>query len=118
MEYFKHHSAFEKEKQVQSYLFPNVCFHCRKSYKKPKTDELRVCPECGKKLTQLSRKFSAPPKAAVEEWKVVEYLVSQGFRYHTIHIENGQQVKYPKTMKEALEFARVHRTQSTGDVPL
>lgn len=106
---FKHHSTFEQEKQTQAYLFPTVCFYCRKSYKKPKSDEPRVCPECGKELTQLSRKFSAPPKTAIEEWKVVEYLVSQGFRYHTIHIENGQQAKYPKTMKEAVEFTRIYR---------
>lgn len=106
---FKHHSYFEKEKQTQSYLFPNVCFKCRKSYKKPKSDEPRTCPDCGKELTQLSRKFSAPPKTAIEEWKIVEYLASQGFWYYTIHLENGQQAKYPKTMKEAIEFVRTHK---------
>jgi len=68
-----------------------------------------LCPECGKELTQLSRKFSAPSKTAIEEWKVVEYLVSQGFRYHTIHVDNGQQAIFPKTMKEAVEFARAYR---------
>jgi len=109
MDNFKHHSAFEKEKQTQSYLFPNVCFNCRKSYKKPKSTEPRSCPECGKELIQLSRKFSAPRKAAIEEWKVVEYLVSQGFLYYTIHLEDGQQVKYPKTMKDAIEFVRTHK---------
>jgi len=106
---FKHHSEFEKEKQVQAYLLPNVCFLCRKSYKKPKSDEPRLCPESGKELTPLSRKFSAPPKTTIEEWKVVEYLVSQGFRYYTIRVENGQQAKYPKTMKEAVEFVRTYR---------
>jgi predicted amidophosphoribosyltransferase len=109
MEKFKHHSAFETEKQTQTYLLPHVCFHCRKSYKKPKSVESRLCPECGKELTLLSRKFSAPPKTDIEEWKVVEYLVSQGFRYHSIHIENGQQAKYPKTMREAVEFAHAFK---------
>lgn len=84
-------------------FFPHVCFHCRKSYKKEKCDEPRLCPECGNGLTMLSRKFKAPPKTAKDEWKVVEYLVSQGFTYHTIHID-GKQAKYPKTMKEAAEF--------------
>lgn len=106
---FKHHCKFEKEKQAQAYLLPTACFHCRKSYKKPKSDEPKLCPECGKELTQLSSKFRAPPKTAIEEWKVVEYLVSQGFRYHTIHIENGEQAIYPKTMKEAVEFTRIYK---------
>jgi predicted amidophosphoribosyltransferase len=106
---FKHHSAFETENHTQSYLFPNVCFHCRKSYKKPKSVGPRLCPECGKEMTQLSRKFSAPSKTSIEEWNVVEYLVSEGFRYHTIHLGDGHQAKYPRTTKEAAVFVQTFK---------
>lgn len=107
-----HHSYFEKEKNIQSFLFPNVCFECRKVFRKPSRDEARICPECSNTLIVLSRKFKAPKKSNIEEWKVIEFIVKSGFTYHTIHFKNGQQAKYPKTMNEAKEFVIRYRNSA------
>jgi predicted amidophosphoribosyltransferase len=106
---FIHHSNFPKDKHIQSYLFPNVCFKCKKSFKKPRSDESRHCPECGCPLTELSRKFKTPKKDDAAAWEVVEFVVSTGFRYQSIHIDNGQLAKYPSNMNEAIEFVSKYK---------
>ncbi len=103
---FRHHSQFLTDRQVLGYLFPYVCFSCRKSFKRPPVEEARLCPDCGTETVRLSRKFKAPPKAATKRWQVVEYLVSKGFRYDSVQAGDGQQARFPTTLREAEEFAK------------
>jgi len=115
---FKHHSYFPKEKNVQSYLFPNLCFVCRKSFKKPVSDEPRLCSDCGGVLFEVSRKFTAPKKTDKAQWEKVEYLVERGFRFQSIYEQREDggfyKVSYPETLKEAREFVVKYQEQSVS----
>lgn len=104
MKRFKHHSHFEKPNANQRYLFPYVCFDCRKAFRKPLRDLPRVCPQCGRTMVMLNRKFSAPKMTDTEQWRKVHFLVEQGFRFQSIHEADGSLVRYPESMAEAKEF--------------
>jgi hypothetical protein len=92
-----------------AYMFPYVCFVCRKSFKRsiePNVQGLpdKVCPECGGTAAGLSRKFKAPARTDIAQWKKVEYLVRHGFRFFS---EGGlHAAAYPKTLAEARAFVR------------
>jgi hypothetical protein len=117
---FKHHSYFPKEKAWQSYLLPNVCFVCRKCFKKPATPQASTCPNCGGKMVSLNRKFSAPKSNDLAQWTKVQFLVSKGFLFQSIYEvknENGEyaghyKVSYPKTLEEAVEFVVKFKDQA------
>lgn len=120
METFKHHSYFQKEQALKSYLLPNVCFVCRKCFRKPVTPQASTCPNCGEKMVALNRKFSAPKSNDVAQWKKVQFLVSNGFLFQSIYEvknENAEyaghyKVSYPKTLEEALEFVVKFKDQA------
>jgi DNA-directed RNA polymerase subunit RPC12/RpoP len=116
MSKFQHHSYFPKDKAVQSYLFPNLCFVCRKSFKKPRSEEARVCPECGRKLVEVGRKFSAPKSTDKPQWKKVQFLVEHGFIFQSVYEQREDKgyykVSYPKTLKEAQEFVIKYKEQA------
>ena len=113
---FKHHSYFTKKKNEQSYLLPNVCFNCCKSFKKPVSDERRLCPQCGIPLTALSRKFSAPRSSETEQWRKVRFLVDHGFFFQSVYEiradGHNYRVMYPRTLAEAKEFVIKYKAQS------
>jgi hypothetical protein len=54
-------------------------------------------------MVLLNRKFKAPSNRAVQAWKVVEYLVANGYRFDSI-TEDGGWVRYPTTMAAARAF--------------
>lgn len=88
-------------------FYPFVCFACRKSFKRvwPLTGAgTRPCPECGGPSVGLSRKFRAPPRSDVAQWKKVQFLVESGFRFGSLHDERGVRVSYPRTLQEAKAF--------------
>ena len=104
MSKFRHHTYF----RGKTHFVPYICIACRKSFKRPHGIELKRCPQCSGEMVRLSRKFKPPKNSDVEAWRVVEYVVNAGFSYESIHIENGQQARYPKTIKEAEEFVRLY----------
>jgi hypothetical protein len=59
-------------------------------------------------MEMLSRKFSAPRAADVAQWKKVQFLVENGFRFYSVYKvgESGgkQAVRYPATLEEARSF--------------
>ena len=63
----------------------------------------------------LSRKFSAPRSSDLAQWKKVQFLVEQGFRFYSVYeplVTGGmQRVRYPATLSEAREFVSLHRDQ-------
>jgi hypothetical protein len=113
---FKHHSKYPKERSIQNYLFPHVCFHCRKSFKKPKSLEPPLCPQCAGATVMLSRKFSAPKAIDTEQWRKVEFLVAHGFLFQSVYeqSEGGgrHKVAYPSTLIEAEAFVVEYRMQA------
>jgi DNA-directed RNA polymerase subunit RPC12/RpoP len=116
MSIFKHHSYFPKDKDVQNYLFPNLCFECRKSFKKPRSEKVRTCPECGGSLIEVSRKFSAPKSTDKSQWEKVRFLVKHGFIFQSVYEQKNDKgyykVSYPKTLKEAHEFVIKYKDQA------
>ncbi|HRH77479.1 MAG TPA: hypothetical protein PK129_09060 [Cellvibrionaceae bacterium] len=116
MSKFKHHRYFSKDKDIQSYLFPNLCFSCRKCFKKPKAEKARICPESGEPMVEVNRKFSAPKTADNYQWEKVQFLVENGFIFQSIfdlRKDAGRySVSYPKTLKEAQEFVVKYKDQS------
>ena len=100
------------------YLFPYVCFACRKSFKrriKPGVPGLpdKVCPECGGVAIGLARKFKAPARTDIAQWKKVEYLVRHGFRFFSLQGPEGV-VAYPETLAEARAFVLRYRKREAN----
>ena len=65
------------------YLIAHACFSCRKSFKqldKPE-GENNVCPDCGEIVYRMGRSFTAPKKADTKQWKKVQLLYAEGFRF-------------------------------------
>lgn len=118
MSKFKHHSEFSNEKQIQSYLFPNLCFMCCKSFKKPQASDRRKCPECGGVLVEVGRKFSAPKTTNKAQWEKVRFLVEHGFLFQSVYEQREDggfyHVTYPASLKEAKEFVVKYKEQAIG----
>lgn len=116
MSKFKNHSNFPKEKHIQSYLFPNLCLACRKSFKKPQALEPRKCPDCGGALIEVGRKFSAPKATDKSEWEKVKFLVEHGFLFQSVYEQREcggfYHVTYPASLKEAKEFVVKYKEQA------
>jgi DNA-directed RNA polymerase subunit RPC12/RpoP len=89
-----------------AYLFPYACFTCRKSFKRELGEPQRKCPHCGGKAVILSRKFKAPAKDDLKQWKKVEELYLRGFRF-----EGGT---YPKTL---VDMKRMFREMDSAPKP-
>jgi len=109
---FKDHKLFTKERYRQIYLFPHACLECRKAFKKPVSDFVRLCPQCGGDLVRLSRKFAAPQASDTKQWDLVSLLVRNGFYFYSASESDGLSIAYPKTIDEAKRFlARVARQE-------
>ncbi len=72
----------------------------------------KVCPQCGGIAVGLSRKFKAPARTDIAQWKKVEYLVCHGFRFFREHGPEGP-VPYPSTLAEARAFVRRYGKRGT-----
>lgn len=116
---FKHHKYFPKAKDAQRFLFPHVCFDCRKSFKKPASDEPRLCPQCANPMVKLSRKFSAPAASDKAQWAKVKLLVEHGFLFQPVYEPSRsgghQRVRYPSKLEEAKNFVVEFHAQAVGN---
>ena len=63
-------------------------------------------------MVELSRKFKAPKKNNLEEWRVIEILVKAGFTYQTIYIGNGQLAEYPRKVKDTEAFIKAYQNKT------
>jgi DNA-directed RNA polymerase subunit RPC12/RpoP len=109
---FRHHSNFSKPKQQQAFRFPYVCFSCRKSFKYPARNAERICPQCAKPMTMLSRKFSTPKSKDIPQWKKVEHLVRNGFRFYSFYEKTetgGSWVRYPTRLADVNDFVERYK---------
>lgn len=94
--------------------YKSVCLDCRKAYNNYldlDQQKKEVCPDCGVIMHFLSHMFKPPKKSDAKKWKVVKYLVENGFNYYHTYdmVELGvyrELGKYPETMKEAEEFVK------------
>ena len=116
---FRHHKCFPNPRLRDAYLLPHVCLHCRKSFKKPRNNEPRKCPQCSGELIPLSRKFSAPAASNSRGWELVEFLIAHGARFYGAREFRPPNrllyIPYPRTMAQAEQLvARASR----GEVEL
>ena len=99
-----------------TYLFPYVCFGCRKTFRKPPSQDARTCPECTTPMVMLNRKFSSPKQRDAEQWRKVKQLVEHGFYFFSVYriAANGKRipVPYPANPSEVPEFVQEFSHQS------
>lgn len=105
--------------------YKKVCIDCRKAFNyslESGEAQSLTCPQCGGSMIELYHLFQPPKTTDKKKWDVVRYLVSQGFRYHHIretelYDDMGRlvgvkgYVRYPETMREAIEFAEKYKGQ-------
>ena len=119
MRQYKPLSSKAQLKAQQAFRFPFVCFACRKSFKFPTITTPRLCPQCRSPMAMLSRKFSAPRSGDIPQWKKVQFLVENGFRFYPVYerVEPGglRVVPYPATLKEAKNFVETFKAQADKD---
>jgi hypothetical protein len=58
-----------------------ACFTCPASFKRDDENESAKCPNCGGPLHRMGWSFHAPPKSDSEQWKKVQILYAEGFRF-------------------------------------
>jgi len=85
-------------------LVAHACFGCRKSWKL--SDQAAAkCPQCGNPLHWMGRGFKAPKKSDLEQWKKVEALWREGFRF--LSHERWREVEpYPERCRDVETFVR------------
>ena len=98
----------------------HACFTCRKVFKKTvpgKSRELHRdcymlgmtetvsfrCPQCGGSLHAMGKTFRAPRSSQVEQWKVVEALFQEGFRFMS---GRGSHAELPTRLRDVEPFIR------------
>lgn len=79
-----------------------ICLDCRLTLNREFDDGSKgltyPCPNCQKEMILLPHRFRPPKKSDEQKWKVVEYLIGQGFRYeHTFR-------DVPENIRDAKEF--------------
>ena len=88
------------------YLVAHACFSCCKSFKQPdKTEgEINVCPECGGIVHRMGRNFTAPKKSDLKQWKKVQILYAEGYRFFGSGMHDGP--KLPEKLSDVEMFLR------------
>ncbi|RMA56274.1 hypothetical protein [Ulvibacter antarcticus] len=89
-----------------------ICTNCQKSFN---YGNISNCPECGNERIKMPHRFRPPKKDDTEKWKVVKFLIDNGFYYQ--HITDGgidsdyynrvrKYVEYPDNMRDAKIFVK------------
>ena len=58
-----------------------ACFDCRVSMKRDQDVSTIVCPTCKGTMYRMGWSFHAPKKRDSEQWKKVQLLFAEGFRF-------------------------------------
>lgn len=84
--------------------------HGRRSFKleADPTSKARNCPYCGGALRWMGRAFAAPKKSAVDQWKKLEALWIEGFRFH-LHRGFPEAEPLPAKLSDVADFVRRNR---------
>ena len=88
------------------YLIAHACFSCRKSFKcsVKDNDHKHVCPQCSGQLYEMGRSFKAPRTSDIKQWKKVQWLYSEGFRFIGCGSRGG--AKLPSELHQVETFLK------------
>ena len=93
--------------------YKKVCLECRKAFGLGTdffTNNKTICSTCGKKAILFPHRFRPPKKTDDKKWKVVSFLVLNGFKYQSILNENSKEyVIYPENLREAKAFVKRYK---------
>ena len=97
----------------RTYSFAFDCLNSRKSFKRPGANiGQRKCPHCGEMAINLGRHFKPPKRNDDAQWEKVQFLIDNGFAFHKVYDDEGIQISYPKTMREAKEFVEKYKNKA------
>lgn len=88
-----------------------ICLECRMTLNREFDDGSKglnyPCPNCQNEMILLPHRFRPPKKSDEQKWKVVEYLLKEGFRYE--HVSET----VPENLRDAKEFwGRIKKRKS------
>ncbi len=92
--------------------YKNVCINCKRVESLGTDhDNFRTgnYPECSNEMIFVNHKFRPPKKTDAKAWKVVSFLIINGFEFQPITDDSGCYIKYPESMKEAESFVTKYR---------
>jgi hypothetical protein len=115
-------TRIENQLNKYQYMCAFACIACRKAFKRPitppydKNDFIKECPHCKSHSYNVGRKFRTPKISDDKGWKLVEFLIQNGFLFHNVYIQDEKpvlvKVPYPQTLQEAQEFVKKYKNQS------
>lgn len=100
-----------------------VCLDCKLSLNRDFDPGLGLsypCPECGKAMILLPHRFRPPRKADEQGWRVVRFLIENGFYFQHIYQEGSNEyfqkngdnyVPYPTNLRDAIAFVEKYKAQ-------
>ena len=104
--------------------YKNLCIECRKTFNMgTDTQSIRHadCPDCKNPMILMTHRFRPPRKQDDRKWKVVRFLIDNGFYYQHVYsrINNSDGIKsyenpvlYPESMVSAREFVEKYKAQA------
>lgn len=89
-----------------------LCLECRltlnREFDDGSTKLNYPCPTCQKPMILLPHRFRPPKKSDEQKWKVVEYLLNQGFRYEHVNKDVPENLRDAKEFWENLQKRKSH----------
>lgn len=94
-----------------------VCVSCKRI---SNSFSEKVCAKCGEPMTILPHRFRPPKQHENKKWKIVKYLVENGFYFQHVFKNlrlknrhtNENYADYPKTLYDAKVFIEAFKQQA------
>ena len=83
-----------------------ACFNCRVAIKRDQDADQIVCPRCKGTMYRMGWSFHAPKKTNIEQWKKIQWLYAEGFRFFGSGWGKG--IPLPERLKDVKEFIMKH----------
>lgn len=81
-----------------------ACFDCRVAFKQEPNRDVAPCPNCGGDMYEMGWSFKAPSKRDVNQWKKVQILFAEGFRFFGTGYYESEPL--PSTLRDVPEFLK------------
>jgi len=85
-----------------------ACFDCRVAFKKDdfQCGEVTPCPNCGGDMHQMGWSFKAPRRRDANQWKKVQILFAEGFRFFGEGHSDSEPL--PEALRDVPAFLQRH----------